>query len=257
MRTARYLAMLRDIESENDQLRQLLIQAGVEAHAHAAAAKLQTVLIGELHHRVKNMLAIASAIASQSLRSATSIDAAEKTIANRLSALGMAHDLLIRESWTGAGCRTLIENAILAFQTEGLAQFTITGENIAVSSGPAVGLSMVIHELCTNALKYGALSVPDGRISISWSVDEKAERFNLEWRESGGPPVTGPKERSFGSRFIEQALPGQLQGEARLLFEPSGLICHVNIPINSLQEPVIALNEPRREGIGTGQHPPT
>jgi two-component sensor histidine kinase len=237
----RYLAPLRDVESENDQLRQLLIQAGVEAHAHDVAAKLQTVLIGELHHRVKNMLAIASAIASQSLRGAPSVEAAAKTIASRLAALGVSHDLLIRESWTGAGCRSLIENAILAFQTEGLKQFTITGDNIAISSGPAVALSMVIHELSTNALKYGALSVPEGRVSIVWAIDVEAGRFKLEWRESNGPAVTEPTEKSFGSRFIEQALPGQLQGEARLIFEPSGLVCDVNIPISSLQEPVIAL----------------
>jgi len=241
MSTVRYLAPLRDVESENDQLRQLLIQAGVEAQADDVAAKLQTVLIGELHHRVKNMLAIAAAIASQSLRGAPSVEAAAKTIASRLAALGVSHDLLIRESWTGAGCRSLIENAILAFQTEGLKQFSITGENIAISSGPAVSLSMVIHELCTNALKYGALSVAEGRVSIVWAVDAEAGRFKLEWRESNGPTVIEPKEKSFGSRFIEQALPGQLQGEARLIFEPSGLVCDVNIPIASLQEQVITL----------------
>ncbi len=241
MSTGRHLAPLRDVENENDQLRQLLIQAGVEAHAHDVAAKLQTVLIGELHHRVKNMLAIASAIASQSLRGAPTVEAAAKTIASRLAALGVSHDLLIRESWTGAGCRSLVENAILAFQTEGLKQFTITGDNIAISSGPAVALSMVIHELSTNALKYGALSVPEGRVSIVWAVDVEAGRFKLEWRESGGPVVVQPTTKSFGNRFIEQALPGQLQGEARLIFEPSGLVCDVNIPISSLQEPVIAL----------------
>lgn len=231
----------RDFESENDQLRLLLVQAGIDADAHDVAAKLQTVLIGELHHRVKNMLAIASAIASQSLREASSVEAAAKTIANRLAALGLSHDLLIRESWTGAGCRSLIENAILAFQAEGLKQFTITGDNIAISSGPAVALSMVIHELSTNALKYGALSVPDGHVSIVWSVDLAAQRFLLEWRESGGPLVVAPLKKSFGSRFIEQALPGQLQGEARLSFHPTGLVCDVNIPLGSLQEPVIAL----------------
>jgi two-component sensor histidine kinase len=100
---------------------------------------------------------------------------------------------------------------------------------------------MVIHELCTNALKYGALSVPEGRVSITWSVDADTERFNLEWKESGGPAVTEPKQKNFGSRFIEQALPGQLHGEARLIFDPVGLVCHVNIPVTSLQEPVIAL----------------
>ena len=232
---------LRDVESENDQLRQLLIQAGVEAEASVVAAKLQAVLIGELHHRVKNMLSIASAIASQSLRGATSVDAAAATIASRLAALGISHDLLIWESWTGAGCRTLIENAILAFQTANIAQFRITGDNIAISSGPAVALSMVVHELCTNALKYGALSQPEGRVSIDWSVDDVAQRFKLEWRESSGPVVVAPLKKSFGSRFIEQALPGQLQGEARLIFEPTGLVCDVNIPIASLQEQAISL----------------
>lgn len=227
---------LKEVEDENDALRDLLVKAGVETNAHIAAAKLQTVLIGELHHRVKNMLAIASAIASQSLRDATSIEAAAKTIAERLSALGVSHDLLIQESWTGAGCRTLIENAIRAFQTRGFEQFSITGNNVPVSSGPAVALSMVIHELSTNALKYGALSVPEGSVRIRWSVDLEHQRFHLEWRESGGPVVVPPTKRSFGSRFIEQALPGQLQGEARLLFEPSGVVCDVNIPLSSLQE---------------------
>lgn len=233
--------VLREVEGEVDKLRQLLVQAGVEAHAHEVAAKLQTVLIGELHHRVKNMLSIASAIASQSLRDATSLEAAAKTIASRLAALGVSHDLLIRESWTGAGCRTLVENAIQAFQAQGLKQFTIVGDNIAISSGPAVALSMVIHELGTNAIKYGALSVPNGRVSVIWAIDELTHRFKLEWRESHGPLVTEPKIRSFGSRFIEHALPGQLQGEARLVFDPAGIVCDVNIPIASLQETTIRL----------------
>jgi two-component sensor histidine kinase len=232
---------LRDVEEENDQLRRLLIEAGVKADAQVLAAKLQAVLIGELHHRVKNVLAIASSIASHSLREADSLEAAATTIASRFHAIGVSHDLLIQEGWTGAGCRTLIENAILAFQTEGLKQFTIDGDNLAISSGPAVALSMVIHELCTNALKYGALSVPDGRVSITWSVDALTHRFKLKWKESDGPPVVEPMTRSFGSRFIEQALPGQLHGEARLTFKPTGVVCDVNIPVSSLQEPAIAL----------------
>jgi two-component sensor histidine kinase len=231
---------VQEVEHENNLLRELLIKAGVEADAHIAAAKLQTVLIGELHHRVKNMLAIASAIASQSLRDAASLEAGARTIAERLGALGVSHDLLIQESWTGAGCRTLIENAIRAFQTKGFKQFTISGNNVSVSSGPAVALSMVIHELSTNALKYGALSTAEGLVSISWSVDTEHQRFQLEWRESGGPLVVTPTKKSFGSRFIEQALPGQLQGDARLVFEPSGLVCHVNIPLSSLQETLMA-----------------
>jgi two-component sensor histidine kinase len=225
----------RQAEDEPDYLRELLAKAGIDAQASAFAAKLQEVVIGELHHRVKNTLAIVSAITSQSLRNANSLEEATKTIADRLHALGVAQDLLVRERWTGAGCRTLIEAAVKAFQSRSLDQFEIAGDNIAISSGPAVSLSMVIHELCTNAVKHGALSAPSGHVSISWDIS-KDQRFKLHWKESGGPPVQEPSRKSFGSRLIEQALPGQLEGEARLRFEPDGLSCEVNIPLSILQE---------------------
>lgn len=225
------------IEREPDYLKELLAKAGVDAQASAIAKELQEVVIRELHHRVKNTLAIVSAITSQSLKTANSLEEASKTIGDRLQALGTAQDLLIRERWTGAGCRTLIESAVKAFQSKSLDQFEIRGENIAISAGPAMSLSMVIHELCTNATKYGALSVPGGRVSIEWTVsDDDPKRFVLHWKESGGPPVREPSRKSFGSRLIEQALPGQLKGEARLRFDPGGLSCEVNIPLSAMQE---------------------
>jgi two-component sensor histidine kinase len=232
----------RQAEDEPDYLKELLAQAGIDAQASSIAAKLQEVVIGELHHRMKNTLAIVSAITSQSLRTANSLEEATKTIAERLHALGVAQDLLVRERWTGAGCRTLIEGAVTAFQSKSLDQFEIAGDNIAVSSGPAIALSMVIHELCTNAVKHGALSVPDGRVSISWSVsDDHPKRFKLHWKEHAGPPVKEPFRKSFGSRLIEQALPGQLQGEARVRFQPDGLSCEVNVPLSVMQERPLAV----------------
>jgi two-component sensor histidine kinase len=232
----------REAEDEPDYLRELLAQAGIDAQASSVAAKLQEVVIGELHHRVKNTLAIVSAITSQSLRTASSLEEATKTIADRLHALGVAQDLLVRERWTGAGCRTLIEGAVKAFQSKGLDQFEIAGDNIAISSGPAIALSMVIHELCTNAVKHGALSAPAGHVSISWAVfsSDDVKRFRLHWKEKGGPAVHEPSRKSFGSRLIEQALPGQLQGEARLRFEPDGVSCEVNIPLSAMQERPLA-----------------
>jgi two-component sensor histidine kinase len=221
-------------EEELDYLKELLARAGIDTQAHALAADLREVVIVELHHRVKNTLAIVSAITSQSIKSASTLEEAGKTIGDRLQALGVAQDLLLRERWTGAGCRTLIESAVKAFQSERIDPFKIVGENIAISSGPALSLSMVIHELCTNAVKHGALSVPNGRVSISWTAAE--ERFKFHWKESGGPPVQEPSRKSFGSRLIEQALPGQLHGEARLKFEPDGLSCEVNIPLTTMQE---------------------
>ncbi len=227
----------RPIQDQPDYLEELLAKAGVDAQASSLAAKLQEVVIDELHHRVKNTLAIVSAITSQSLRTATSLEQASKTISERLYALGVAQDLLIRERWTGADCRTLIESAVKAFQSKSFDQFTITGGSFPISSGPALSLSMVIHELCTNAVKYGALSVNDGRVSIEWKIsDDDPKRFILRWVETGGPTVNEPKLKSFGSRLIEQALPGQLRGEARLQFHPQGLACEVNIPLSAMQE---------------------
>jgi two-component sensor histidine kinase len=221
-------------EDEPDYLKELLAKAGIDAQAQVLAAKLQEIVIGELHHRVKNTLAIVSAITSQSIKSASTLEEAGKTIGDRLRALGVAQDLLVHERWTGAGCRTLVESAVKAFQSKGLDQFEIVGENIAISSGPAVSLSMVIHELCTNAVKHGALSVSGGLVSISWTAAD--DRFKLHWKETEGPPVKEPSRRSFGARLIERALPGQLSGEARLRFEPDGLSCEVNIPLTVMQE---------------------
>src|SRR6266478_3437696 len=195
-------------EDGPDNLRELLARAGIDAQAHALAANLQELVIGELHHRVKNTLAIVSAITSQSIQSASSLEEAGKTIGDRLHALGVAQDLLVRERWTGAGCRTLIESAVKAFQSKGLDQFKIIGENIAISSGPAVSLSMVIHELCTNAVKHGALSMPNGRVSISWAVSQDhPKRFKLHWTEHNGPPGKQPYRTRGSSQLIEQALP--------------------------------------------------
>jgi two-component sensor histidine kinase len=227
----------KSIDNEPDYLKELLAKAGIDAQAHVLAAKLQEVVIGELHHRVKNTLAIVSAITSQSLRTAKSLQEAEKTIGDRLKALAIAQDLLIRERWTGASCRSLIESAVKAFQSTGIDQFEIAGDNLVISSGPALSLSMVIHELSTNATKYGALSVKEGRVSIAWFVSQDdPKRFIMHWKESGGPVVLEPSRKSFGSRLIEQALPGQLKGEARLRFDPSGLSCEVNIPLSVMQE---------------------
>jgi two-component sensor histidine kinase len=225
------------IDNEPDYLKELLAKAGVDAQAHALAAKLQEVVIDELHHRVKNTLAIVSAITSQSLRTAQSLQEAEKTIGDRLRALAVAQDLLIRERWTGAGCRSLIESAVRAFQSTSMDQFEIVGDDLVISSGPALSLSMVIHELSTNATKYGALSVKEGRVSISWFVSrDNPKRFIMHWKERDGPAVSEPSRKSFGSRLIEQALPGQLKGEARLRFDPGGLSCEVNIPLSVMQE---------------------
>ena len=229
--------MRSSIDGEPDDLKQLLAQAGLDAEASSLASKLQDLVIRELHHRAKNTLAIVSAITSQSLRTAKSLEHAAKSISERLRALGTAQDLLMREHWAGADCKTLIERAVEAFQSKGLDQFTLVGGTVPIASGPALALSMMIHELCTNALKYGALSVQTGRVEVTWAIAlDEPRRFILTWSEIDGPTVESPGQKSFGSRLIEQALPGQLNGAARLQFLPTGLVCGVNIPLSSMQE---------------------
>jgi len=189
-------------EDEPDYLKELLAQAGIDAQASSVAARLQEVVIRELHHRVKNTLAIVSAITSQSLKTANSLEEASKTIGERLHALGVAQDLLIRERWTGAGCRTLIEGAVKAFQSKSIDQFEIAGDNIAVSSGPAISLSMVIHELCTNAVKHGALSAPQ-RTSFNFvgcvRRSPAAVQAALEGTRWSSCPRTFSKELRFST----------------------------------------------------------
>src|SRR4249919_888481 len=141
----------RQAEDEPDYLKELLAQAGIDAQASSVAAKLQEVVIGELHHRMKNTLAIVSAITSQSLKSANSLEEATKTIGERLHALGVAQDLLVSERWTGAGCRTLIEGAVKAFQSKSLDQFEIAGQHRSFFRPcylPFNGNSRTLHECC-------------------------------------------------------------------------------------------------------------
>ena len=226
-------AETRRLEDEPDYLKELLAKAGIDAQAHILATNLQEVVIGELHHRVKNTLAIVSAITSQSIKSASNLTEAGKTISDRLHALGMAQDLLIRERWTGAGCRTLVESAVKAFQSKGLSQFEIAGDNIAICRPRCLPLddhSRTLHQ----CRKIWRAVRAWGKCSVSWTAAD--ERFKLHWKESGGPLVKEPSRKSFGSRLIEQALPGQLQGEARLKFEPQGLSCEVNIPLTMMQD---------------------
>jgi len=174
------------VEIENARLRKLLLQAGVDRETSEIAAKLQKALIGELHHRVKNTLAIVSSVVAQSLRSSPDLETALAAIGERLAALGTAHDLLLREAWTGAGLRSIVDAAVLAFDAKSSDRIEIEGDDILIASASAISISLMLHELCTNAVKYGALSVPEGRVSVVWFFNETAGRFHLTWKELGG-----------------------------------------------------------------------
>jgi len=233
--------------AENDSLRVLLEQAGTDAHAllaqagiealeREAADKLQKLILGELHHRVKNTLATVSAIASQSFRGAVSLEYGQRAMEGRLVALGRAHDLLMQVSWANASLRHTLSDATDAFDSKGGRRFHFNGPDLSITSGAVIALAMTFNELCTNTTKFGALSNPDGRVEITWTVDEATDLLQLKWVESGGPKVVPPTRRSFGTRMM-QSLGQQLNGEVRLSYDPSGFSYFLEVPLRSVLAP--------------------
>jgi two-component sensor histidine kinase len=211
----------------------LLTQAGIDAREREAADKLQKLILEELHHRIKNTLATVSAIASQSLRNVAGAEQAQHAIEGRLLALGRAHDLLLQARWTSADLGKIIRGAIEAFDNPDVPRFAIAGPEVRMTSAAVIAIAMTLNELCTNTTKFGALSVPAGRVDITWTVDPKTQRLNLKWIEKNGPAVRAPDKRSFGTRLIE-TLGKQLKGEVQLTYEPSGFVYSFDVPLASL-----------------------
>ncbi len=235
------------LTAENDSLRLLLEQAGIDAEVllaqagidakeREAADKLQKLILEELHHRIKNTLATVSAIASQSLRTATSIEHGQQAIEGRLIALGRAHDLLLQARWANADLANSIRGATEPYDSGGGRRFSISGPDIKITSGAVIALAMTLNELCTNTTKFGALSVPGGSIDIAWNVDEAKQRLQMTWSEKGGPSVCAPSRQSFGTRLIG-SLGQQLKGQVKLTYEPTGLVYALDVPMTSLVAP--------------------
>jgi two-component sensor histidine kinase len=211
----------------------LLAQAGIDAKEREAADKLQKLILEEMHHRIKNTLATVSAIASQSLRTATSIEHGQQAIEGRLIALGRAHDLLLQVSWANASLLDTVRGATKPYEDQGAKRFSIDGPDIGITSGAVIALAMTFNELCTNTTKFGALSVPEGRVEIAWTIDDVARRLRLTWTEKSGPAVDSPTRRSFGTRMI-QALGGQLSGQVELAYKPNGFVYSLDVPLGAL-----------------------
>ena len=233
------------LESENSDLRdllgqaktdvaRLLTQAGIDATEQEAAKRLQRLVLEEVHHRMKNMLATVMAITTQSLRTAESVEQGRSAIASRLSAMGRAQDLLLRANESGAHLIDVVSAAVEPFDSGDVRRFVVHDTPIEIGSGAVLPLTLSLNELCTNAVKYGALSNTMGRIDITSTADEETQLFTLRWTETGGPPVREPSRHSFGTRLLG-AMATQLHGEVRLRYEPAGVDYQLNVPLTLLK----------------------
>jgi two-component sensor histidine kinase len=205
---------------------------GADVTERVRGEEHQRLLINELNHRVKNTLATVQAIAHQTFRHdhTASTDVFEA----RLLALSKAHDLLTRESWEGADLGEVVEGAIAPFRRTDGARFRVTGQRVWLPPRTALAIAMALHELCTNAAKYGALSVPSGQIVIAWEASGTHPiDLEMRWEERGGPVVKAPARKGFGTRLIERALTSELNGEVALRYEPTGIVWTVRAHLDS------------------------
>lgn len=202
------------------------------------AAEHQQLLLGELNHRVKNSLASVQAIAVQTAAHAPDLAQFRDTFLARLHALSSTHNLLADQNWSGADLRALVLAELAPYRHDDDARTKVTGAALHLDTKATLALGMAVHELATNAGKYGALSQPQGRVAVQWQtrVVDGQPRLQLQWVESDGPPVTPPSRRGFGSRLIKDGLALELDGEVTLDFEPGGVTCRIEFPLSNAQE---------------------
>ncbi|RYD46100.1 MAG: PAS domain S-box protein, partial [Sphingomonadales bacterium] len=189
------------------------------------------LLIDELNHRVKNMLAIVQGIAQQSFKADRDIVTARRAFEGRLAALSEAHNLLTREHWGLVSMTQIIGDAVRPHGEP--ARFALDGPDLAIMPKTAISLALAIHELATNAVKHGALSNAAGQVAIRWArvAGENSHRLSLVWEESGGPDVHAPEHRGFGTRMIERGLAAELAGTVKIDFRSKGVVCTVDAPL--------------------------
>lgn len=198
--------------------------------ASRQAEAQRALLVAELNHRVKNTLAIVQAVARQTFERSDVPHETRQAFDGRLSALAAAHDLLTRENWEKASLRALAADAAVLCGSAG-ERILFDGPPLVLEPKQAVSVALALHELCTNAMKYGSLSGSGGGVEMTWRLtDETRPRLALVWREHGGPPVAPPRRRGFGTRMIERVLAQELGGEVAVEFRPQGLVCTVTAP---------------------------
>lgn len=210
---------------------QLIARQKAETHAQ--------MLTEEMKHRIKNSLSVVGAIAFQTFRQSRPVQDSLDAFSARLKSMAIAQDVLTQSSGNGAFLHQLISLALEPYrQHDAPDRIAISGPEIWINVRRSTSLAMAMHELATNALKYGALSVGAGRVTVCWHVEEVSgdDRLHIEWREQGGPPVKPPKQRGFGSRLVERSLAIELGGKAEITFKPEGVICKITASLKNPTE---------------------
>jgi two-component sensor histidine kinase/PAS domain-containing protein len=182
----------------------------------------QRLLLNELGHRIKNTIARVQAVADQTIRAAGDLPSAREALSRRMSSMAQAHDLLTARDWSGAELSEVVRQCGEGFN---LAQFEFLGPPTELTERQTLAMSMALHELVTNAAKYGALSRADGRVSVKWAVH--GGKLKLEWSESGGPPVSTPAKQGFGTRLLERVVESDLCGHVTMDYHRSGFRCRI------------------------------
>jgi two-component sensor histidine kinase len=208
--------------------------------------------VNELNHRMKNMLAIIQAIAAETRRRASSLEEFGKAFEGRLTALAKSHEALGDREWHGGDLAALITQCCTPFCDK--STLDLEGPPVELPPKAAIGIGMVIHELATNAAKYGALSIPIGKVQVHWDLPEEGglRILRLQWREQHGPPMPGARKEGFGTVLLRSIIEGDLGGKLDMTFTRDGLHCIICIPMNALVGPPIVPRDHEVETAGTG-----
>lgn len=234
---------IRPLESGRGEVTSLVVSA-VDVTDRYESEETQRLLMRELDHRMKNTLQVIQAIIRRTAKSHDSVEKFEQSLIGRVNAMARAHELLAQERWMGADIGTIIEQESVNFDVA--EAIHSSGPRIRLNPKAALSFALATHELGTNALKYGALSTPNGKVDIDWSVErvENEPRFVLRWKESGGPPVEPPTRQGFGSMLIERSIAYELDGKATVDYRREGFTCTISAPLSAIrpfaQEPLRA-----------------
>ncbi|WP_085809130.1 PAS domain-containing protein [Sphingomonas sp. TZW2008] len=232
----RWIAVRGQVFRRADGTPLLLVGVSQNITDRKRAEEHRTLLANELSHRVKNMLATLQAIVGQTLRTANSVEEASATLSARIQSMDAANDLLVNERWESANMHDLVDRALAPFRATDRSRLRTEGPNVRVPPRIAIGLALALHELATNAAKYGALSSPTGYVEISWHVSEDvAASLHFRWQEINGPTVTPPSRIGFGSKLIERVLKSEINGKVDLQYPPSGVVFSASAPLPELE----------------------